>query len=71
MGRPMPDTGENRVTGRDNKKRTCRKARNKRTEPFHTAAASLQGIEFAHMIRKKQFGQTVLSPFQQFASFAG
>jgi putative transposase len=38
---------------------------------FHSASATLQGIEVAHMIRKKQFGQTELSPFQQFASFAG
>jgi putative transposase len=38
---------------------------------FHSTAATLQGIEVAHMIRKKQFGQTALSPFQQFASLAG
>ncbi|MEM9670871.1 MAG: IS6 family transposase [Pseudomonadota bacterium] len=39
---------------------------------FHSAsAATLQGIEVAHMIRKKQFGQTGLSPFQQFAALAG
>ena len=38
---------------------------------FHSAAPTLQGIEVAHMIRKKQFGQTALSPFQQFASLAG
>jgi putative transposase len=38
---------------------------------FHSAAATLQGIEVAHMIRKRQFGQTGLSPFQQFVSLAG
>ncbi len=38
---------------------------------FHAAAATLQGIEVAHMIKKEQFGQTALSPFQQFASLAG
>ncbi|MBC6445463.1 MAG: IS6 family transposase, partial [Alphaproteobacteria bacterium GM202ARS2] len=38
---------------------------------FHSANATLQGIEVAHMIRKRQFGQSGLSPFQQFASFAG
>ena len=38
---------------------------------FHSATATLQGIEVAHMIRKKQFTQTALSPFQQFASLAG
>ncbi|MEM8952422.1 MAG: IS6 family transposase, partial [Pseudomonadota bacterium] len=37
----------------------------------HSADATLQGIEVAHMIRKRQFGQSGLSPFQQFASFAG
>ena len=38
---------------------------------FHSASATLQGIEVSHMIRKRQFGQTDLSPFQQFASLAG
>lgn len=38
---------------------------------FHSAAATLQGIEVAHMIRKKQVGQMTLSPFQQFESLAG
>jgi len=38
---------------------------------FHSAAATLQGIEVAHMIRKKQFSQNGLSPFQQFALLAG
>jgi len=38
---------------------------------FHSASATLQGIEVAHMIRKRQFGQTELSPFKQFAALAG
>ena len=38
---------------------------------FHSASATLQGIEVAHMIRKKQFGQQGLSAFQQFALLAG
>ena len=38
---------------------------------FHSAAATLQGIEVAHMIRKRQLGQPELSPFQQFAALAG
>ena len=38
---------------------------------FHSASATLQGIEVAHMIRKRQFGQTELSPFQQVAALAG
>ncbi|MEM9670916.1 MAG: IS6 family transposase [Pseudomonadota bacterium] len=37
---------------------------------FHSADATLQGIEVAHMIRKRQFGQSGLSPFQQLAIFA-
>ena len=37
---------------------------------FHAASATLQGIEVAHMIRKRQFGQTNLTPFQQFATLA-
>ena len=37
---------------------------------FHSAAATLAGIETAHMIRKGQFGQTELSPFKQFAALA-
>ena len=40
-------------------------------QAFHSAAATLQGIEVAHMIRKRQFGQTEMTPFQQFASLAG
>ena len=38
---------------------------------FHSAAATLEGIEVAHMIRKKKFGQTGISPFKQFAALAG
>ncbi|WP_322864787.1 IS6 family transposase (plasmid) [Aquicoccus sp. G2-2] len=38
---------------------------------FHSAAATLAGIEVAHMIRKEQLGQTGLSPFNQFAALAG
>ena len=38
---------------------------------FHSASATLQGIEVAHMIRKQQFGRAELTPFQQFASLAG
>ena len=38
---------------------------------FHLASATLQGIEVAHMIRKRQLGQPERSPFQQFASLAG
>ncbi|WP_138936649.1 IS6 family transposase [Roseovarius arcticus] len=37
---------------------------------FHSAAATLAGIETAHMMRKGQFGQTGLSPFSQFATLA-
>ena len=38
---------------------------------FHSASATLQRIEVAHMVRKKQFGENGLSAFQQFASLAG
>lgn len=38
---------------------------------FHSAAATLAGIETAHMIRKGQLGQIGLSPFKQFAALAG
>ena len=38
---------------------------------FHSASATLEGIEVAHMIHKKQFGENGLSAFQQFANFAG
>ncbi len=37
---------------------------------FHSAAATLAGIETAHMIRKGQLGQTGVSPFKQFAALA-
>ena len=37
---------------------------------FHSAAATLEGIEVAHMIRKGQFASTQTCPFQQFASLA-
>ena len=35
---------------------------------FHSAAATLAGIEVAHMIRKKQIHTNCASPFQTFAS---
>jgi len=38
---------------------------------FHSAAATLAGIEAAHMIRKGQLGQNGVSPFKQFAALAG
>lgn len=38
---------------------------------FRSASATLQGIEIAHMIRKRQFGITTQSAFQQFALLAG
>lgn len=37
---------------------------------FHSANATLAGIETAHMIRKGQFGENGLSDFQQFAALA-
>lgn len=37
---------------------------------FHSAAATLAGIETAHMIRKGQLGQTGTSSFEQFATLA-
>lgn len=37
---------------------------------FHSAAATIAGIEVAHMIRKEQFGQTGLTAFQQLAKLA-
>ena len=37
---------------------------------FHSAAATLAGIEVAHMIRKKQLQSNHTSPFKQFASLA-
>ena len=38
---------------------------------FHSAAATLAGIEAAHMIRKGQLGQTGTSAFKQLAALAG
>ncbi|MDH3660161.1 MAG: IS6 family transposase [Alphaproteobacteria bacterium] len=38
---------------------------------FHSADATLQGIEVAHMIRKNQLDQKGLPAFQQFALLAG
>ncbi|HIF77775.1 MAG TPA: IS6 family transposase [Sulfitobacter sp.] len=38
---------------------------------FHSAAATLAGIETAHMIRKGQLAQTGISAFKQFAALAG
>jgi putative transposase len=38
---------------------------------FRSASATLQGIEIAHMIRKRQFGRTTQLAFQQFAELAG
>lgn len=37
---------------------------------FHSATATLAGIEVAHMIRKQQFKSNHISPFKQFASLA-
>ena len=37
---------------------------------FHSASATLAGIEAAHMIRKGQLGQTGTSVFKQFAALA-
>lgn len=38
---------------------------------FHSAAATLDGIEVAHMIRKQQFKTIGRSAFHQFARLAG
>jgi putative transposase len=38
---------------------------------FNSAAATLAGIEVAHIIRKGQFNQTDLSGFEQFAELVG
>ena len=38
---------------------------------FHSAAATLAGIEVVHMIRKGQLRQTGTSAFKQFAALAG
>ena len=44
----------------------------KGVKSFHSAAATVQGIEGAHMIKKKKpFHQDNLSAFQQFARLAG
>ena len=37
---------------------------------FHSAAATIAGIEVAHMIRKKQFANDNRSPFKVFAELA-
>ena len=37
---------------------------------FHSASATLEGIETAHMIRKEQFGDKNITAFQQFAQLA-
>lgn len=37
---------------------------------FHSAAATLAGIETAHMIHKSQLGQDGVPPFKQFAALA-
>ncbi len=38
---------------------------------FHSAAATIAGIEVAHMIRKRQLTANDLPAFQQFAVLAG
>jgi len=38
---------------------------------FNSASATLEGIEVAHMIHKRQFKATGQSAFQQFAALAG
>ena len=38
---------------------------------FMSASATLDGIEVAHMIRKKPFGILVKTAFQEFAALAG
>jgi len=38
---------------------------------FGSASATLEGIEVAHMIRKRQFASSGQSAFQQFAALAG
>jgi putative transposase len=38
---------------------------------YHSASATLQGIEVAHMIRKRRFRKTTQSAFQQFVALAG
>ena len=39
-------------------------------QAFHSAAATLAGIETAHMTRKGQLAQTGIPAFKQFAAFA-
>jgi putative transposase len=38
---------------------------------FSSASAKLEGIEVAHMIRKRQFETSGQSPFQQFSALSG
>jgi transposase-like protein len=38
---------------------------------FISVYATLDGVEVAHMIRKKRFGISVKTAFQQFAALAG
>jgi len=38
---------------------------------FRSASATLEGIEVAHMIRKRKFEHSGQSAFQQFAALAG
>ena len=38
---------------------------------FNSAAATLEGLEVAHMIRKQQLDKSGHSAFQQFAALAG
>ena len=38
---------------------------------FISASATLEGIEVAHMLRKKQFGLSAKTAFQQFVALAG
>jgi len=38
---------------------------------FHSAAATLAGIEAAPMIHKGQLGQNGVPPFKKFAALAG
>ncbi len=38
---------------------------------LNSAAATLAGIEVAHMIRKGQFDRSGISGFEQFAELAG
>ncbi len=37
---------------------------------FHSASATIAGIEIAHMIREKQFANDNRSPFEMFAQLA-